>query len=253
MPDPFLLAEQQAQQGRLARSVRPDQADAVAAHDHGRKTGNQAAPRIAVADILRLDHLASRVLRRTGLHAHVAGLVASLAAFAAHRFEPAHAAFVARAAGLDALADPDFFLGQLLVEQRIRLRFGVQAFFAPAQVVLVVAGPTGQGSAIDLDDARRQRTHEAAIVGDEDDAAGEAAQEILEPGDRLDVEMIGRFVEQQHVRIEDQRPREQDAALHAARERVELIVLRQFEPAQHLGHASVEVPAIGRLDARLYR
>ena len=42
-------------------------------------------------------------------------------------FERAHAAFVARAPRLDALADPHFLLRQQLVEQRVLLRLGVAA------------------------------------------------------------------------------------------------------------------------------
>ena len=44
----------------------------------------------------------------------------------------------------------------------------------------------------------------------------------FEPGDGVDVEVVGRLVQQQHVRLGDQRLRQQHAALHAAGQRGEL-------------------------------
>ena len=40
---------------------------------------------------------------------------------------------------------------------------------------------------------------EVAVVGDGDDGAGEAHEELLQPFHRLGVEVVGRLVEQQHV------------------------------------------------------
>ena len=62
---------------------------------------------------------------------------------------------------------------------RVRLRFGVRALLAAAQVIVVVAGPAGDAAAIDLDDARRQLAQEPAIVRDEHETAGEAEQHLL--------------------------------------------------------------------------
>src|SRR3546814_2714497 len=111
---------------------------------------------------------------------------------------------VAGPAGLDALADPDFLLRQHLVETRVLLRLGVEPFFLAAQVVVPVAWPAGHLAAVDLDDARGQRAQEAAVMGDEHERAGPALEEALEPVDRGDVEVVGRLVEQQHVRSEEQ-------------------------------------------------
>ena len=48
-------------------------------------------------------------------------------------------------------------------------------------------------------------------------------EERLEPGHRLDVEMVGRLVEQQHVGLRHQRARQQHAAPPAAGQRVDTI------------------------------
>src|SRR3546814_8776743 len=98
-----------------------------------------------------------------------------------------------------------------LVETRVLLRLGVEPFFLAAQVVVPVAWPAGHLAAVDLDDARGQRAQEAAVMGDEHERAGPALEEALEPVDRGDVEVVGRLVEQQHVRRRHQRARQQHA------------------------------------------
>ena len=50
-------------------------------------------------------------------------------------------------------------------------------------------------------------------MGHGDDGAGEAVQELLEPFDGFGVEMVRRFVEQQHVGTREQQAAERDAAL----------------------------------------
>jgi hypothetical protein len=55
-------------------------------------------------------------------------------------------------------------------------------------------------------------------VRDGDHRAGEAHQELLQPFDRFGVEMVGRFVEQQHVRLREQQLAQRDAPLLATRE-----------------------------------
>jgi len=54
---------------------------------------------------------------------------------------------------------------------------------------------------------------EVAVMGHGDDGTGEAVQELLEPFDGFGVEMVRRFVEQQHVGTREQQAAERDAAL----------------------------------------
>ena len=51
-------------------------------------------------------------------------------------------------------------------------------------------------------------------MGDEHERAAVAEQEVFEPADRLDVEVVRRLVEQQDVGLVDDRPGQQDAPLH---------------------------------------
>ena len=128
----------------------------------------------------------------------------------------------------------------------------VQAFLAAAQVIVVIARPTGHLAAVDLDDAGRQRAQEFAVVGDEHHAAAEVLQEFLEPGDRLDIQMVGRLVQQQHVRRLHQRLAEQHAPLHAARERREFDIGGKLQARDHFLHAPLQLPAVPGFDARLH-
>ena len=81
-------------------------------------------------------------------------------------------------------------------------------------------------------------THRARVVG----------EEILEPRDRVDVEMVRRLVEQQEVRLRHQRPCEQDAAAPAAGEGVDDGVGGQAEAGEHQLDALLEAPAVALLE-----
>ncbi|KAG1167971.1 hypothetical protein G6F35_017566 [Rhizopus arrhizus] len=66
-------------------------------------------------------------------------------------------------------------------------------------------------------------------MGDEHHAAAPALQERFEPIDGFDVEVVGRFVQQQHVGAGHQRTGQQHAALHAAGQAAELGVAVEVE------------------------
>ena len=247
------FAQQELQQRGLAAAVRADQADAVAAQDGGGEIADEDVFPVRERHSLRLDHLPAGFAGLRGGHPDVAGLRATLRAFDPHRLQPAHAAFVAGTAGLDALPDPHFLLRQQLVEARVLLRLGVRAFLLAAQVVVPVARPAADLAAVDLDDARGQRAQEAAVVGDEHQRPAPLLEEAFQPVDRGDVEVIGRLVQQQQVRLRHQRPRQQHPALHPAREPGEIGVAVQLQAFQGFDHAPVQRPALCGLDFRLHR
>ena len=110
---------------------------------------------------------------------------------------------------------PDFLLGQALVELGVALVLRRQLVVATAQEGVVVAGPVAQSSPVQFEDAPRLAAQELPVVRDEDHGAVEAPQEFIEAADGRDVEVVGRFVEQQHVRVDGQRPRQQHATTPA--------------------------------------
>ena len=109
-------------------------------------------------------------------------------------------------------------LGQFLVEFGPLLGFGLEGRLLAPQVGFVVARPACQPAAIELDDPRGQLAQEDPVVGNEQDRARMSHQEFFEPGDGVDVEVVGRLVQQQDVGIADQGLGQQHAALHSRRE-----------------------------------
>ena len=205
----------------LARAVGPDQADLVAAHD--RQAGPVDDPAVVVGEpgLLGLDHQRARPLGLLGEHPGVAGPLPAFAALLAEGLERPDPPLVAGPSGLDALADPDLLLGQPLVEEGVLTLLGRQRRLLALEEGRVVARPVEEPAAVDLDDPRGQPAQERPVVGHEDERPAEPEQVILEPADRLDVEVVRRLVEQQGVGLADQRSGEQDPALHPRGERLE--------------------------------
>ena len=102
---------------------------------------------------------------------------------------------------------------------------------------------------------------------DDQDRAGVALQIVLEPEQRLEVEMVGRLVQQQQVRLLRQQPRQvrahDPAAAHLARGPVEILFAEAqagedllglgFEPVaaqlvEPVVHIVVDVLRVQRLD-----
>ena len=78
---------------------------------------------------------------------------------------------------------------------------------------------------------------EPAVVADDHRAAGERQQRLLERAQRVDVEVVGRLVEQQQVRAALEQLRQVDAIALAARQRPDLALLvapLEVEPG-HVG------------------
>ena len=158
-----------------------------------------------------------------------------------------HAALVPRAPGLDALADPDLLLGQLLVELGGLGGFGRQdRLFARGEGV-VVAHPVDQPAAVELDDPRGQLAEEDAVVRHEDQRAAIAQQKILQPGDGVDVQVVGRLVQEQDVRVAHQAAGQEDAPLEPGREALE--IGRGVEPHTRDDRVHLQTPVPGVLIA----
>ena len=212
------LPEDQPQQRCLPRPVATDDADLVAPHDGRRKGVDDCAVGVAERDRLEVRDQCPAALGLLNLQADFAHAVAAITPHNPQLFEGLDAAFVADAASLDPLPNPDFLDGQSLVEQGVLLVLDCQGRLFADQKRVVIAGPIEQPPAIDLHDPRGQSPQELAIVGHEDQGPVPASQERLQPLNRVEIEMVRRFVEQQHVGPGDDRPCEQHAAFHPRRE-----------------------------------
>ena len=87
---------------------------------------------------------------------------------------------------------------------------------------------------------------------DRDDGPRKVGEEALEPRDALGVQMVGRLVEEQHVRLLEQHLAERDAPFLAARKLRDVGVGRR-EPQRVHGdlHLAVELPEVVGVDVLL--
>ena len=72
----------------------------------------------------------------------------------------------------------------------------------------------------DLENIVDQRIQERAIVRDHQDRAGIILEIILEPAERLEIEVIGRLVEHEQIGLHHEQPREMRAHDPAAAHRL---------------------------------
>ena len=101
------------------------------------------------------------------------------------------------------------------------LRLALETFFfllKPRAVVAFIGNPA---TAIELENPFGRIVEKVAIVRDRDHRARKTQQELFEPVDALGIQMVGRLVEQQHVRLRQQQLAQRDAALFAAGQRAE--------------------------------
>ena len=95
---------------------------------------------------------------------------------------------------------------------------GTEPAVAIFLVVFVIAlEPRDSAVTLECEDVRRDAVEEPAIMRDHDGAAGEVEQGFFERTQRLDVEVVGRFVEHQQVAARAQHLGEVDAVALAAR------------------------------------
>ena len=128
----------------------------------------------------------------------------------------------------------------------------------PGQLLLeparVVALERDAAPAVELEDPLRDVVEEVAVVGDRDDGARVFLEEALEPVDRLGVEVVGRFVEQQQVGVAEQQSGQRDAALLAAGQGRDVGVVRRAAQGVHRDvDVALEVPGVGGGDPVLER
>ena len=105
--------------------------------------------------------------------------------------------------------------------------------------VVVAAGVDGDGLVVDVGDVRGDGVQEVAVVRDDDERPLVlVGQEALEPADGVEVEVVGRLVEQQDVGAAEEHLRDEDAQLVAGRQgahRVLVALGREPEAHEQLG------------------
>ena len=153
---------------------------------------------------------------------------------------------------LGARTDPFKFAGQGALAGfgfRLFLHDALGLGFQPRGIVALVRVAL---AAIQLQRPLGDQVQEVAVVSHQDDAAGEVFQVVLQPGDGFGVQVVGRFVEQQHVRLGQQQASQGDAALFTAGQVGDFpVVGRAAQGAHGLIDAAVDVPDVAGVDLLL--
>ncbi len=239
------FTQQQLEQRGLAGTVGAEQADAVAAlNDEGKVADQRFAARMSEADVLGNDNLFAGLFRGFHLESRLALHITALAALGTQRLEGTHPAFVAGAPRLDALTNPHFLLGELLVEQGVGGFLRGQLLFLVHQEAGVIAVPVDQVATVQLQNAGRQVLQEGAVVGDEQHGTVEAGQGFFQPGDGADVQVVRGFVEQQQVGFGHQRLSQQHSPPPASGQLGKGAIGGQLQTAERAFHQLLQAPAI---------
>src|SRR5688500_183448 len=216
----LLLAGDHAEERRLARAVRADDADDRARRDDERQVVDEEPVAVPLRDALELDHFVAQALGDGD--EDLLGLVALLVFERVQLLEALDARGVLRALALHVLLHPfELALDRLLARGLARL-LALQALALLLEPLRVVALVGNAGATVELEDPLRGVVEEVAVVGHGDYGSGKAFEETLEPFDALGVEVVGRLVEEEHVRLGEQQPAERDAPLLATREHVDI-------------------------------
>src|SRR3954453_19504104 len=110
--------------------------------------------------------------------------------------------------------------GELLVLDPVRLVGGGAELAVPELLVLreVALEPADLALPLEGQDVRRDPVEEPAIVADDHGAAREGLESRLDRPESVDVEIVGRFVQEQDVPARFEELGEVDAVAFAARE-----------------------------------
>ena len=226
----------------LPQPFGPDDTDSIAAHDARGKIRDDGRCAVVERRVPRFEDQPARGRRLLDLEFDLPDALATLAALPAQLLEGANPAFVARAPRLDTLADPRFLLRQLLVEQRRMLGLDFERGELLQHVIIVVAAPLPQLSAIQFDDASREAADERAVVTDEQQRTVEIDHHVLEPGDRFDIEVVRGLIQQQQVGRRHERPSEHHAPAPPARQCAQRRIAIELQARDDLIYLQVGLP-----------
>ena len=248
----FQLPQQQFDQGTFTRAIGADETDLVTTHQGEIQVSDQRClARITKSDASEFSHQFAGALAGIQRDACDALLLTAGLAFPPQPFQSPHAAFIAGPSGLDALADPGFFLGELFVEQRVVAGFLFELLFLFLLITVKRAAEYPQDAAIQVPYGGCQPLRQGTVVTYEQQCAAIGGEKTLKPFHRGNIQMVGRFVQNQQVRFAHQGPGQCRAPLPAARERGDGNFRIQIEAIQHAVDTRHQFPPMGVVNLAL--
>ena len=113
------------------------------------------------------------------------------------------------------------------------------------------SGIGAQNAAVEFDDARGDIIQKTAVVGNHDQAAFKRFEQVFQPDNRINVQMVGRLVQQQYVGLLHPSLRQSDTLFLTAGKVTDFFVFRQTEFAQSLLDCRIQLPAVLRFNFEL--
>ncbi len=240
------------EQRRLARTVRPDDADDATRRQLEREIVDQETVAESLPEVLGLHHeVAEPRTVRDGHHQLLGATIG--------RFRLSHEGLV----GVDARlalglpcprreADPLQLTSERALPSPVRLLLLREACFLLLQPGGVVAFPGNAATTVEFEDPARNVVEEVAVVSDGDDRTLVLPEEAFEPGHRLGVEVVGGFVEQQQIGSGQQEATQRDSAAFTAREHCDIRITRWEPQGIHRDvDRPLEIPSSRRFDLLL--
>ena len=177
--------------------------------------------------------------------------VPASAARLSHTQQAAYAALVARAPGPHTLAHPGFFLDQTLIKLLSLGLLHRQQLLLLGAIGSPIARKAPELATVQFDNTSCQTIQEHPVVRHKHERPWETRQVLFQPINGLQVQVIGGFVEQEHLRIAHQGLRQGHAPLPATGELTEPRLRRELQASQHHLHLRLQAPTVTVLQVRL--
>ena len=246
-------ADDRLEQRGLADAVRADHADDAVARQREAQIVDEHAVAEGLVDMLGLQHLRPQTRPRRNLDLGEVELL-GVARLLLHLIVAFQTGLVLGLTGLRRGTHP-FELGlQTLGQLGVLGALDLHTLGLGLQIGGVVALVRVQMAAVHLADPLRHIVHEVAVVGHGDDGALILVQELLQPQDRLGVQVVGGLVEQQQIgSLEQQLAQRHTAALAAGAHRDRGVRIRALQRVHRLFELRVQIPAVRGVDLGLQR
>ena len=241
---PF-FAHQAAQQCGLARAVRAEYSPALAAQNVERQVLEQR-PIIRLGQPLDAQHNVAGAIGRRKAHRWRFDMARRRNAFQPGQlFSPVFGLGVV----LPIMISPNEVFG--LGDEFLLPLVGAGLHFQPFGLLPPIGGKVAD---VGVDRPLKQLqcsighlVEKIAVVADHDHRLRAIGQKSFEPGRGFDIEMVRRLVQQHHVRLGQQQPRQEQSIMLAAAQlldRLSEVLPREAQPLQHPLDAVVDVVSV---------
>ncbi len=225
----LFLAGDDAKQGGLACAIGSDDADDAAFGKVEADVVVQHPIAIGLAQALCFDHQVAQP--GAGWDVDLVGFVAFLEFLGLQLFETLQARLALGVPALGVGAHPFQLLFHGLDVGGLLLLLPFQTLFLLLQPGGVIALPGDTVTAVQFQDPACHVVQEITVMGDRHHGAGIFVEEAFQPGDGLGIQVVGGFVQQQHVGFFQQQAAQGDPAAFTPRQRTDVLHPRAADAA----------------------